>query len=77
MVKHTLDTIGTKLRLFNDFTRGELRRRHITQDKLADYLSISRSTLTNRLNGVIEWSLRDALKVAEFFDVDLDEVIGG
>lgn len=74
MARATCDTIGTKIRKFNDYIRGELKRRKISQDALADYLGVSRSTLTYRLNGRIEWSLRDTLKVMEFLDFNLNEI---
>ena len=67
MVRATCDTIGTQIRRFNDFVRGELKRRHIGQQTLADYLGVSRSTLSYRLSGQIEWSYRDYLKVCEYF----------
>lgn len=74
MARATCDTIGTKIRKFNDYVRGELRRRKLKQEDLAEYLGVSRSTLTNRLNGLIEWSLRDTLKVLEYFETTLDEI---
>lgn len=67
MARQTCDTIGTEIRRFNDYVRGELKRRHLNQEALADYLGISRSTLSYRLSGQIEWSYRDYLKVKEYF----------
>lgn len=75
MVRATCDITGTKCRKFNDFVRGELRRRKIKQEDLADYLGVGRCTITSRLNGTIEWYLRDAINVAEFFGVTLDEIM--
>lgn len=74
MVRATCDTIGTQIRRFNDFVRGELKRRHIGQQTLADYLGVSRSTLSYRLNGQIEWSLRDAFSVMEFLEASFKEL---
>lgn len=76
-MRATCDTIGRMLRLFNDYVRGELRRRNETQEGLAAYLDVNRSTLSYRLNGKIEWSLRDALKTCEYFGTDLSEIIEG
>lgn len=75
MPRTNVDKVGTYYRRFNDFIRGELHRKKIKQDALADYLNVNRSTITNRLNGRIEWSLRDAFKAAEFLDVDLKEIL--
>ena len=74
MARATCDTIGTMLRKFNDYIRGELKRRHLTQADLAEYLGIERSTLSCRLNGYNEWSFRDALKVLEFFETSLENI---
>jgi len=71
----TIDTVGTKYRRFNDYVRGELKRRKIHQEVLADYLGVTRATLTYRLNGQIEWYLKDALKTAEFFEVGIEEIM--
>ena len=70
-----VDKVGRNCRRYNDFIRGELRRKKLKQEDLADYLNVNRSTITNRLNGRIEWSLRDAFKAAEFLDVDLKEIL--
>ena len=74
-MRTSCDAIGTMLRHFNDFVRGELRRRNETQEGLAAYLDVNRSTLSYRLNGKIEWSLRDALKACEYFGVTLAEIL--
>ena len=71
----TIDTVGTKYRRFNDHVRGELKRRKIHQEVLADYLGVTRATLTYSLNGQIEWYLKDALKTAEFFEVGIEEIM--
>lgn len=62
-----INNVDIEIRRFNDYVRGELKRRHIGQQTLADYLGVSRSTLSYRLSGQIEWSYRDYLKVCEYF----------
>ena len=74
MTRSTCDTVGTKIRQFNDFIRGELKRKRKTQADLAEYLGIERSTLTYRLNGDSAWPFKDALKVLEFFDTTLEKI---
>lgn len=75
MPRTTIDKVGTSYRRFNDWLRGELRRRHIKQDTLAEYLNISRPTLTLRLNGTIQWMFWDVLKVMEYLDADFSEIL--
>ena len=75
MPRTNVNRVATKYRRFNDWLRGELRRRKMKQEELADYLNIGRSTLTLRLNGTIEWSFRDVLKVLDYFEVDFEEVL--
>ncbi len=74
-MRPTSDTIGKQLRHFNDFVRGELRRRNETQEGLAAYLDVNRSTLSYRLNGKIEWSFRDVLKTCEYLDRQIEEIL--
>lgn len=75
MPRTNVDRVATDYRRFNDFIRGELRRKKLNHDALADYLGVSRSTISNRLNGNIEWSLRDAFRAAEFLEADLKEIL--
>lgn len=75
MPRTNIDKVATNYRRFNDFIRGELRRKKLKQENLAEYLNVNRSTLTNRLNGRIEWSLRDAFKAVEFLGADLKEIL--
>lgn len=74
MPKTNTDQVTVRYRRFNNFVRGELRARHLKHEDLANYLGIERSTLTARLLGRIEWSLRDALRVLEFFGCGFDEI---
>ena len=75
MPRTNVDRVATNYRRFNDSVRGELRRKKLKHEDLAVYLNVERSTITNRLSGKIEWSLRDAFKAAEFLDVDLKEIL--
>lgn len=75
MVRATCDRVGTQCRKFNDFVRGELRRRNLGQDALAEYLNITQACISRKLIGAQEWSLIQALNTADFFDVDVSEMI--
>lgn len=75
MPRTIVNPVETKYRHFNDWVRGELKRRHMSQSKLAVYLNIGRTTLTGRLNGQIEWPFRDVLEVFWFFGVSVGEIL--
>ena len=74
MPKTNTDQVTVRYRRFNNFVRGELRARHLKHEDLANYLGIERSTLTARLLGRIEWSLRDAFKALEFLESDFGDI---
>ena len=75
MPRTNVDRVATSYRRFNDFIRGELRRRKLKQSDLANYLDVNRSTLSKKMNGDLGWSLRDALKAMEFLDADIKEIL--
>lgn len=77
MVRASCDITGTQIKRFNDFVRGELRRRNLKQDALADYLGVTRSTLSYRLCGKVKWLFEDVLDTCQFFDKPIEEIIGG
>ena len=60
---------------FNDFLRGELKRRKISQDKAARYLNLSRVSFVKRLSGATEWSFMEVLEMMEFLDLKITEVL--
>ena len=74
MPRTNVNRVATKYRRFNDWLRGELKERHIRQSELADYLNIEQSTLSMRMNGLIEWPFRDVLEVLEFLNASFDVV---
>ena len=75
MPRTTIDQVGNKYRRFNDWLRGEMRVKRVTQDKLAEYLGCDRRTISRRLTGHIEWSFRDVLEVAEYFEADMSKIL--
>ena len=60
---------------FNDFVRGELKRRHQNLNTLADYLNMSRPSLSLRLLGEVEWTFKEVLNTLEYLEVDINEII--
>ena len=74
MPRTNVNRVATKYRRFNDWLRGELRERRMTQKMLAEYLGIEQSTLSMRMTGEIEWLFRDVLEVLDYFGVGFEVV---
>lgn len=51
------------------------REKRISQEKLAELLSVSRQTLSNYENDITSPDLVQAKKIAETFDISLDELV--
>lgn len=56
--------------------RGKLRVNHVTQRELADSVGMSEQALSNKLRGLKNFTLRDVSRIADFFDVSTDFVLG-
>ena len=75
MPRTNVNKVAKQVRTFSDFVRGELDRRGLTQNDLAEYLNASQPTVSLRLRGLSEWPLRDALEVCEYFETSIEEII--
>lgn len=62
-----------KYRKLNDFIRGEMRRKKISQEKAANWLNMSRASFSYRICGKIEWSLREVISLFELLEVGGEE----
>lgn len=71
MPRTTLDHVSTSYRRYKDWVRGELREQKKTQKELAEYLGISEVSMSQRMNGAVEWTLKDFLKTMEFLGQEL------
>lgn len=49
---------------------------HVTQRELADSVGMSEQALSNKLRGLKNFTLRDVSRIADFFDVSTDFVLG-
>lgn len=56
--------------------RGRLRANHVTQRELADSVGMSEQALSNKLRGLKNFTLRDVSRIADFFDVSVDSLLG-
>ena len=75
MPRTNVDMTGRYIRRFNDWLRGEMKRKKVNQTVLAEYLHIAQQTLSLRMCGVSEWPFRDVLEVCEYFGTDLANII--
>lgn len=74
MPRTNVNKTETKYRRFNDFVRGEMKRRRQNLGMLADYLNMSRSSLSLRLLGQVEWTFKEFLETLEYLEVDISEI---
>lgn len=56
--------------------RDLLRANHLTQRELAESIGMSEQALSNKLRGLKNFTLRDVSRIADFFDVSTDFVLG-
>lgn len=49
---------------------------HVTQRDLAHELGVSEQTISDKFHGRSNFTLRDVLRIADFFDVSTDLVLG-
>ena len=66
------DETAKTYRQINDFIRGELARQKISQEDLAYRLCMKQQSVSQRLNGQVEWSLREIIDVYEILGVKHD-----
>ena len=75
MPRTNVNQCQAQYRRFNDWVRGELKLRHDSQENLAQYLNLNRKSLYKRLSGKVEWTFKEVLNTAEYFGVDIAEII--
>lgn len=62
-------SVDRKLNRFNDYIRGELKRRNLSQDEIAYRLGIPQSGLSKRLSGKVVWSLTEVILLCEILEI--------
>lgn len=58
-----------KYKRITDFIRGEMKRRKISQKEVAEWLNIPQGGVSKRLNGEVEWSLREIISLSELLEI--------
>ena len=56
--------------------RKLIRKNRLTQKDVAAEIGISQQLFTNKLHGRANYTLRDLSRIADFFDVSLDYLVG-
>lgn len=64
------------MKVFQDRLIEQRKLNKITQRQMADYLNISQPSYIRYENGSAEPNLTNLLKIAEFFDVSVDYLLG-
>ncbi|RHL96352.1 XRE family transcriptional regulator [Bifidobacterium longum] len=49
---------------------------HLTQRELAESIGMSEQAMSNKLRGLKNFTLRDVSRIADYFDVSTDFVLG-
>lgn len=63
-------SINKKYQQFNDFLRGELLRKKISQEKVARWLNLSQQSVSKRLLGETEWTVREIMSLYELMEIE-------
>lgn len=61
--------------VFKDRLKGLREDRDLTQDQIADVLSITRSAVANYENGIREPDMALLVKISDYFNVSLDYLL--
>ena len=70
--KMKFNKVSQDYRQLNDFIRGEMRRKKISQSSLAYTLNISQVGISKRLSGNTDWTLWEILNVFDVLGVDFE-----
>ena len=66
------NSITKKYVQFNDFLSGELKRRKISQEEAAYYLKLSQASISMKLAGKVEWTVREIMNLYELMGIEHD-----
>jgi transcriptional regulator with XRE-family HTH domain len=59
------------------FIKGLLKDKQMTQDQLANHLSITKAAVSQNLNGKSAFDIQNLVRIAELFHLTLDDLIAG
>ena len=55
---------------FNNWLRGELKERKIKQEDVAYRLNLQQGSISQKLNGKVEWTLREVIIIYEMLEIE-------
>lgn len=55
---------------FNNWLRGELKEKKIKQEDVAYRLNLTQQSISQRLNGKVDWTLREIIVVYEMLEIE-------
>lgn len=76
MSRGFIDRPTREYREFVDWLRGELKRQKKTQIELAAFMGKDPVSITQRMNGTVQWSYLDVLEALDFLGCDFEDVYG-
>lgn len=72
----TVSLVISEQRVIARRVRGLLMANHLTQRKLAESIGMSEQAMSNKLRGIKGFTLRDVSRIADYFDVSIDSLLG-
>ena len=64
------NSIDKKYVKFNDYLRGELRRRKLSQSQVAIWLNLPQTSVSQRLSGKTEWTVREIMSLYDLMEIE-------
>lgn len=55
--------------------RSLMGRHEVSQERVGAYLGMSQPTFSKRMHGKTDWTYNELLKIARFFNVEINEVV--
>lgn len=70
-----LYSVTQKKNRINDFLRGELKRRKVSQEELSFRLGLNQTGVSKRLSGQTEWTLGELILLCEVLEIKLGDIL--
>ena len=67
-------SVTQKKNRINDFIRGELKRRKLSQEELSFRLGLQQTGISKRLSGQTDWSLGELILLCEVLEIQLGDL---
>ena len=67
-------SVTQKKNRINDFIRGELKRRKLSQEELSFRLGLTQTGISKRLAGNVDWTLGELILLCEVLEIQLGDL---